>query len=610
MKALYDYIHENKGLRPVVIYGGKFQPFHNGHYEIYQRLVKEFGKKNVFVSTCELAKSRLKQKSYTENHVFTFDEKVEIMTKMFNIPKSQIICAKRTPYILSWKEIPVEGSDYAYITVCGLKDAERFDFLDGSNGMIVQEYIPGMKLESCLDHKYYYRLANEKVHLSATVVRNFFRENHDEDDKKEFFIEAFGKFNKEIYDLVNKRINHVFESINENQQIINEGGVCGHIQHLYKDLTLTFNDLSEIIDLGFSSKLEQAVEKVDGQPLAMTYKNGQFLFAYSDVPKNIDDLELEFFKDLPKKIYREMCERLIKAFKDNPNTPKWFEGNKLLHMEILSSEMTNMIKYNRDAIVFHYMVEYDENGKAIDKNREIADEIALQMINNDEKIEIIGPPRLKIKDIDCTDIKNKLNKKIDDFVSKANIKKDNTLLDYIVALVSEFCKKSGAIIDDKQAVLITKKWLGLNKTHQINSRTYKNEETRGILEALSIKEGPEFANDIYDELKVFITSICVEILKCLREYVAKDIQDGTESMKKVLNDAITELKKSGELYSVDKLSSALKRITALGEENLFPSEGILFNFKGKIYKITGLFADYITLSNVIRTKMKNNEYCI
>ena len=56
MKALYDYISENKGLRPVVIYGGKFQPFHKGHYEIYQRLVKEFGKKNVFISTCKLEK--------------------------------------------------------------------------------------------------------------------------------------------------------------------------------------------------------------------------------------------------------------------------------------------------------------------------------------------------------------------------------------------------------------------------------------------------------------------------------------------------------------------------------------------------------------------------
>ena len=35
---------------------------------------------------------------------------------------------------------------------------------------------------------------------------------------------------------------------------------------------------------------------------------------------------------------------------------------------------------------------------------------------------------------------------------------------------------------------------------------------------------------------------------------------------------------------------------------------IKFKYKDKVYKITGMFADYIALSNVIRDKMKNNEY--
>ena len=48
MKRLIQYILEAKNLRKVVIYGGKFQPFHKGHYEIYEKLVKEFGEENVF----------------------------------------------------------------------------------------------------------------------------------------------------------------------------------------------------------------------------------------------------------------------------------------------------------------------------------------------------------------------------------------------------------------------------------------------------------------------------------------------------------------------------------------------------------------------------------
>ena len=44
MKSLLQYITEAENLRPVVIYGVKFQPFHSGHYEIYEKLVNEFVK--------------------------------------------------------------------------------------------------------------------------------------------------------------------------------------------------------------------------------------------------------------------------------------------------------------------------------------------------------------------------------------------------------------------------------------------------------------------------------------------------------------------------------------------------------------------------------------
>lgn len=611
MKTLFKHICESEGLRPVVIYGGKFQPFHKGHFEIYQKLCKEFGQQNVFIVTRDLDKTKIRQKAYRENHIFTFDEKVRIMTELFKIPEKQIVRCDRVPYLPSWKEIPVSGSNYAFITIAGEKDADRFKKMSDEN-MKFELYKPGKKLQSCLTHKYYYHVANEKSFLSATTVRNYFREQHDLDDQKEFFVEAFGKFNKQIFELVTKRINYIFESnINESIQLVMEGGVCGHVQHLYNDLGITFDDLSEIIHLGFTSNLESSVEKVDGQPLAMTYRDGKFLFAYGKEPKSIDDLELEFFKDLPKKVYREMCERLENAFKGNPNLDKWFGGNKLLHMEIISSEMPNMIKYNRDAIVFHYMVTYDENGKVIDKDRDVADEIARELDNNNQRIEIIGPPRLKMKDIDFTDVENRLQNELSKMMKRTGLTGHSTLFDYISSQVKSFIADAGAKVDDKQANMITRKWLGLNRTHQFTERLYKDEDTRQALIKLDAKEGPEYTTKVYNEIKVFITSICMSILEGLQTYVAKDIPDGAATMRKILNDAIKELRSSGELDNVDKLKYALDRINALGgEKNLFPSEGIMFNFKGKIYKITGMFADYITLSNVIRDKIKNNEYTI
>ena len=35
--------------KKVVVYAGRFQPFHKGHYLTYDHLVKQFGKDNVYM---------------------------------------------------------------------------------------------------------------------------------------------------------------------------------------------------------------------------------------------------------------------------------------------------------------------------------------------------------------------------------------------------------------------------------------------------------------------------------------------------------------------------------------------------------------------------------
>lgn len=608
MKTLYQFICERYkfNIRPVVIYGGKFQPFHAGHNEIYEKLCKEFGAENVFISTQDLNTSKLKQKAYTDNHIFTFDEKVEIMTTMFHIPAKQIIKVARTPYLPSWREIPVDGDDYALITIAGQKDIERFAHM-GASTMILQEYVPNEELQSCLTHKYFYHVDNTKVHLSATEVRNFFRSGATDEEKRKFFKTAFGGWNPKIYEMVNKRINRIFESKQNDLDMIMEGGVCGHMQHLYNDLGLTFGDISNIIEAGFTGKLESAVEKVDGQPLGMTYRDGEFLFAYSEAPKKLDDLELEFYSELPKKIYRQMCERLIRALQGNPNLNKWFEGNRILQMEVISSEMTNMLKYNRDALIFHYMVTYNDEGKAIDQDRALADEIAEQIDNSNEKITIIGPPHLKLKQMDYSSTITKLENELKKIMKAGKCTENSTLFENIENRIGDWLKLD---VTDKQLEMITKKWLGLNKTHQFSEKNYKDPQVREKLIQLDENgEGPKMANEFYDDIKVFITRICLEILKALQTYVATDVVDGKESMKKVLRDAISELQKTGELDSTIKLQQALDRINKLGgEEALFPSEGMLFKYNDKFYKITGMFADYIQVANIIRKKMTAGEY--
>ena len=74
----------------VVVYAGRFQPFHKGHYATYSHLVKKFGKNNVYIGTSN--------KTDNKKSPFNFKEKVMIMNTMFGVPKNQIVQVKN-PYV-------------------------------------------------------------------------------------------------------------------------------------------------------------------------------------------------------------------------------------------------------------------------------------------------------------------------------------------------------------------------------------------------------------------------------------------------------------------------------------------------------------------------------
>ena len=56
--------------KTIVIYGGRFQPFHRGHYDAYQRLVSKFGEANVYIASSNDTSS--------DKSPFTFKEKKQL----------------------------------------------------------------------------------------------------------------------------------------------------------------------------------------------------------------------------------------------------------------------------------------------------------------------------------------------------------------------------------------------------------------------------------------------------------------------------------------------------------------------------------------------------
>lgn len=179
--------------KTVVVYPGRFQPFHVGHYLTYQNLVKEFGKENVFIGTSNKVE---KPKS-----PFNFKEKVHIMTTMFDIPKKQIVAIKN-PY----KPIEIlskfDEDTTAFVTVVGKKDANRL------GGKYFDKYTD--EPNTAYRDKGYVYVSPVANNISGTDVRNNLSIGSEDDKRKFFTKKAYTKFNPKIFDLVTDKLSESF----------------------------------------------------------------------------------------------------------------------------------------------------------------------------------------------------------------------------------------------------------------------------------------------------------------------------------------------------------------------------------------------------------------
>ena len=195
----------------VVVYAGRFQPFHKGHYATYSHLVKKFGKANVFIGTSN--------KTDNKKSPFNFKEKVMIMTTMFGIPKNRIVEVKN-PYVPTEVLKKFDKDNTAFITVVGKKDASRL------GGKFFTPYKDNLDFEGYEDRGYVYIAPSGGGGVSGTEVRNGLKSGSDEDKKKFFIKRAYPKFNQKIFDFIVDKLSKLpeikYEDISIPKEVIED----------------------------------------------------------------------------------------------------------------------------------------------------------------------------------------------------------------------------------------------------------------------------------------------------------------------------------------------------------------------------------------------------
>ena len=108
---------EDSAPRLVVLYPGRFQPFHLGHKDVFQHLSAKFGRDNVFISTGNMPK-----KIDPSRHIFGFTDKLQFMHAA-GIPDDRVI-QNQSPYTLPSQ---FDKTDSICVIAVGAPDLDKLD---------------------------------------------------------------------------------------------------------------------------------------------------------------------------------------------------------------------------------------------------------------------------------------------------------------------------------------------------------------------------------------------------------------------------------------------------------------------------------------------------
>jgi len=181
----------------IVVYSGRFQPFHKGHFATYKQLVSKFGKDDVYIATSN--------KTDNQKSPFDFREKKTIMTRMFGIPSNKIVQVKN-PYQPTEIVSSYDAAKTGLIVVVGEKDEQRLggNYFTPYKGKVEMGY---------LDKGYVYASPSQSNPISGTDVRNWLG-NGTEEEKKEGFLKAYPKFDATVFKFITLKLRKLSEDIN------------------------------------------------------------------------------------------------------------------------------------------------------------------------------------------------------------------------------------------------------------------------------------------------------------------------------------------------------------------------------------------------------------
>ena len=407
----------------------------------------------------------------------------------------------------------------------------------------------------------------------------------------------------------------------KSQPFLFEGGAAGHMAHPFDDKDLTFGDFKAMIDAGLRGELnfeEDATEKTDGQNAFATIQDGEVKFARNKTelknPMTLSEFKNKF-EGHPSKLVQDTFQfaaqdlaRLLMALSPADQEKYFKNGKDFMNMELIYSQNPNVIHYDTDVIQFHGIKETDGNGNITGTNNKPAKEIAniLKKVQSDigKTFKIIPPRVIKLqKDLDFTTNKKRFINQVNALEKRYGLTDSDEVAKYHEMWWRELIDKQFPTLSQDVKEGLLKRWAYGDKK-SLNMRSLAKQI--GPKEAAMVKKfdkedvAKKYKENIrpFEDLFLELGSV---ILKNASDFLAANPSDEAQRLRAQIQTAGSKIKKTGGADQVRKVEAELARLDRIGGiESIFPTEGIVFKYKGKIYKLTGTFAAINQLLGIIK----------
>jgi hypothetical protein len=394
---------------------------------------------------------------------------------------------------------------------------------------------------------------------------------------------------------------------NINESLILEGGAYGHMAHPFDDMDLTFGDLKDIISKALNGDLGVVREKTDGQALAISWKNGRLIAArnkgnLANAGANamgIEDVASKFagrggLTDAYNFAMKDLS-AAISGLSDAQRKKIFNEGKCFMNLEVIWPNSVNVIPYGQALLVFHNTTCYNEKGEAIGADGSAASTLAgmIKQVNADvqSKYTIQGPPITSIpKNTNLSSKQSKYLSKLNKLQSEFHLKDNDNVADYHQSWWDWWITSNAPVkVDKLTKEALIRRWAFGDKSFRLN--TISNEELqKWAIENDRVNVVKQQKENIKPFEELFL-GVGADVLDFVGSVLTVHPESAIRAMKQKFKSVADQVRTAGNPAQIQKLKSELERLNQLGGiEKIVASEGLVFFYNGKTYKLTGTFA--------------------